>query len=605
MQLPDRSPLTPEGNRFRPSRSSTRRRLLVLVFLLAATTIVLWAQETPWSARVASAVIAGQPAGESANSWGSGLELEGIDAAWYNTADGDYFRYVRRTVDAYLDAHPAGPRLESGASTGGRLGPLLASQVLFLYRVTLAPRYYSAAEEAQSRLLPSCTQGGPTSARSLPIGCAAAQPFLAEYASVFQRTDDFAAITASFENWYAQLGDSAMEHSDAGEASLWRAGQVRLIWSLVESLPHYPEGNSGRSQLIEMFGRLAEVAIRHLEAGVGRPEEKSANCLLVFALEKGVRLGYLPDRFTRPADKAWRRMVSESVVTDRDGVMRLAPGTARESGAAAEAESAFPGALLLAATEADHSATATLAHGETVLLDAWYNSQRRMNAAGQEESFHYKWSDESDSGYALLGHIFGSYGARTETLDSPPTQAKLTAAQFYIIVSPDIPVKNPQPHYMTEADADQIAAWVKRGGVLAMFENDPPNADIDHLNLLADRFGMHFDNVLHHHILGEHVEDGRIPVSADGALFHHSHTLYMKDTCAISLRSPATVVVRDRGDVVMAAVRFGRGTVFAAVDPWVYNEYTDGRKNPLIYSQFDNFAGGEEFVRWLLEQHPR
>lgn len=135
-----------------------------------------------------------------------------------------------------------------------------------------------------------------------------------------------------------------------------------------------------------------------------------------------------------------------------------------------------------------------------------------------------------------------------------------------------------------------------------MFENDPPNADLEHLNLLADRFGIHFDNVLHHHILGEQVEDGRIPVSPDGKLFNHPHTLYMKDTCAISLRPPATALLRDRGDVVMAAVRFGRGTVFAAVDPWVYNEYTDGRKNPLIYNQFDNFAGGEELVRWLLTQ---
>ena len=136
-------------------------------------------------------------------------------------------------------------------------------------------------------------------------------------------------------------------------------------------------------------------------------------------------------------------------------------------------------------------------------------------------------------------------------------------------------------------------------------ENDPPNADISHLNLLSDRFGIHFDDVLHHHILGEHVEDGRIPVVAEGPIFHHPHTLYMKDTCAISLRGPAVALLRDRGDVVMATAKYGRGTVFAAVDPWLYNEYTDGRKNPLIYNQFDNFAGGKELVRWLLEQRPQ
>jgi len=55
----------------------------------------------------------------------------------------------------------------------------------------------------------------------------------------------------------------------------------------------------------------------------------------------------------------------------------------------------------------------------------------------------------------------------------------------------------------------------------------------------------------------------------------------------------------------MAATKFGRDTVFAAVDPWLYNEYTDGRKNPQIYDQFDNYPGGKELARWLLEQQPQ
>ncbi len=159
---------------------------------------------------------------------------------------------------------------------------------------------------------------------------------------------------------------------------------------------------------------------------------------------------------------------------------------------------------------------------------------------------------------------------------------------------------------MTDAEADVIVAWVRRGGVLILMENDPPNADIQHLNLLADRFGIHFDNVLHHHILGDHVEDGTIPVAGGGPLFHQPHTLYMKDTCAISLSGSAIPLLRDRGDVVMGAARYGRGTVFAAVDPWLYNEYTDGRKTPAaIYSQFDNFAAGRELVQWLIQQRPQ
>jgi unsaturated rhamnogalacturonyl hydrolase len=42
--------------------------------------------------------------------------------------------------------------------------------------------------------------------------------------------------------------------------------------------------------------------------------------------------------------------------------------------------------------------------------------------------------------------------------------------------------------------------------------------------------------------------------------------------------------------------------VFAMVDPWLYNEYTDGRKLP---SSYDNFVAGKELVRWILEQVPK
>ena len=147
-----------------------------------------------------------------------------------------------------------------------------------------------------------------------------------------------------------------------------------------------------------------------------------------------------------------------------------------------------------------------------------------------------------------------------------------------------------------------MAAWVKQGGVLVLMENDPANADIAHLNLIADRFGIHFDDVLKHHVIGDHVEPGYIPVRGSGPIFHGSHTLYMKDTCAISLKAPARALLEDKEGIVMATARYGGGTVVAVVDPWLYNEYTDPAKH--MPGQ-DNYAAGKEFVTWLLKQVPR
>ncbi len=144
-----------------------------------------------------------------------------------------------------------------------------------------------------------------------------------------------------------------------------------------------------------------------------------------------------------------------------------------------------------------------------------------------------------------------------------------------------------------------MVAWVKQGGVLVLMENDPANADIAHLNLIADRFGIHFDEVLKRHVIGDQVEPGYIPVSGGGPIFQHSHTLYMKDTCAISLKPPARALLEDKEGIVMATSRYGRGTVVAVIDPWLYNEYTDPRKR---MPRQDNYAAGKEFVSWLLKQ---
>lgn len=241
------------------------------------------------------------------------------------------------------------------------------------------------------------------------------------------------------------------------------------------------------------------------------------------------------------------------------------------------------------------------ARGETVMVDAWFNSQQRQNAAGQKEYFHYKWNDSTDSGFSILGDIFASHGATLDTLYEPPTADRLKRAQVYIIVSPDNPAKNPHPHYVQPEDAEHVAAWVKSGGVLLLMENDPANADIAHLNLLADRFGIHFDEVLTHHIIDEQRAPGYIAVSGEGPVFQRSHTLYMKDTCAISLKAPATALLRDKDGIVMATAKYGKGTVVAVVDPWLYNEYTDPRK---VLPKQDNFAAGKEFVNWLLKQVP-
>ena len=241
----------------------------------------------------------------------------------------------------------------------------------------------------------------------------------------------------------------------------------------------------------------------------------------------------------------------------------------------------------------------TFGRGKTALLDAWFNSQKRQNAAGQTEYFHYKWSDFSNSGFSTLGHIFRNYGAITETLYDAPTVTNLRDAQIYLIVSPDIPTRNPSPHYMTAKDAEEIANWVRDGGVLVMMENDSGNSEFEHFNLLSERFGIHFNAVIRNQVEGSRWEMGKVSVPQGTPMFPGARTFYMKEISTINVSKPAQPVVIDSGTVLMAIAQYGKGSVFAMTDPWLYNEYTDGLKLP---PEYQNYEGGQELAHWLLSE---
>ena len=136
---------------------------------------------------------------------------------------------------------------------------------------------------------------------------------------------------------------------------------------------------------------------------------------------------------------------------------------------------------LLASSKDFRTGQGASMRSKTALIDAWFNSQTRKNAFGQTELYHYKWDDDTINGYSLFGRAFESYGAQLATLPAAPTAASLAHAQIYVIASPDIPIKNPNPHYMDQASGDAIEAWVKAGGVLMLFSNDRDNTEFDAL----------------------------------------------------------------------------------------------------------------------------
>ena len=580
-----------------------------------------------------------------------GVLLDGMDATWYNTANQRYFHYIQSSVDALVTPSGTIPTYNASAYTLDNI--LLGRQLLLLYRVTRNDRYYKAAKLLRAQLAsqPTNTSGGFWHKKIYPNqmwldGLYMAEPFYAEYASVFHQPQDFQVITRQFVlmEEHARDPNTGLQYHawDESKKQAWAnpvTGDSHIFWgrgmgwymmALVDKLPYYPSHDPGRAELLKILRRTAKAVVRYQDPKTGlwyevlnMPKapgnylESSASCMFTYALAKGVRLGYLPASYEQNAERAWRGIKAHFLMVSPDGEITLTHtvqsiglgGKPYRDGSyhyyvSSPVVSNDPkgiGALLLAANEMHLRKDIFLGRGQTVLLDGWYNSQKRPNAAGQMVEFHYKWNDYSNAGYSIFGHIFRTYGVATKMLYQAPTAAALKKAQIYIIVSPDNLARNPHPHYMTVKAANRITAWVRKGGTLLIMENDKGNADIPHMDILADRFGLHFNNVLAHHVIGEKFSMGRIDVPYPKPPFSHPQVLFMKDTCSLTLSQGAKSLLTSHGVILMGWAKYGKGFVVGVTDPWLYNEYTDGRKPkmPAIYS---NFSGGREFIRWVLEQ---
>ncbi|WP_231465430.1 hypothetical protein [Pedobacter sp. Leaf132] len=236
---------------------------------------------------------------------------------------------------------------------------------------------------------------------------------------------------------------------------------------------------------------------------------------------------------------------------------------------------------------------------QTVAVDHYFNSETKLGADGQTQPFHYLWNDSEMTGFSILGASFKNNGAKELTvLFQKPTAKTLAQIDAYIIVDPDNLKDNSKPNYMNLEDANAIADWVKRGGVLLLLANDQANADLEHFNILAEKFGFKFNNDLILHVVDDaHFEDGAIKIN-NNQIFKTSKKIFIKDASSISISHTATPILKTiREEIAMVISRYGKGTVLAIGDPWLYNEYTNGR----LPQSFENDKAADDLSKFMLK----
>ena len=581
-----------------------------------------------------------------------GVVLKGLEGVWLNTGDGRYFAFIQKGMDSFVNA--------DGTIRTYNLEEYNLDQVnsgknlLLLYKVTGQEKYKKAATLLREQLKthPRTSDGGfwhkkiYTNQMWLD-GLYMAEPFYAEYAAMFHEDADFDDIAKQFilmETHSRDTETGLLYHGwDESKQQRWAnptTGRSPNIWdramgwyamALVDTLDHFPPQHAKRAELIAILNRLAKAVTRYQDSKSGlwyqvmdKATEKgnfleaSGSSMFVYALAKGVRNGYLPQSYLAVAQRGYKGLVDRFIKKDANGQTNL-DGTVAVAGLGGNPyrdgsygyyigervvtnDPKGVGAFLMASNEMDIVAKHLPGKAKTVLLDSYFNNEMRKDATGQLVSWHYKWDEWSNGGFSLLGHVFRTYGARTDTLRAAPTASYLKGADIYIIVDPDTPQETEKPNYVEAKDVKAIADWVKAGGVLVLLGNDVGNSEFDHFNQLAGAFGIEFKKDSRNKVPGNDFTMGRLVVTPPHPIFKTARNLYLKELSTLQIKSPAKPIFVDNGDTIMAVAKFGKGTVFAVGDPWLYDEYTDGRKLP---AEYDNYKAATDLALWLIQQSPR
>ncbi|WP_157558156.1 glycoside hydrolase family 88 protein [Niabella aurantiaca] len=624
-------------------------------FLVLVTIFSLWlpAGAQSYAQKMASAVMHLWPDSFSVTpgrparwSYDQGVILKGIEGIWLTTGDPKWFRYIQHSMDYYV--REDGSIKDYDPDTYNIDHVNNGKVLLTLFRVTGKEKYKKAVVKLREQLNthPRTHEGGFWHKKVYPWqmwldGLYMGQPFYAEYAQVFGEDSVFNDVTRQFVLMEKNARDprtGLLFHGyDESRSQQWadkKTGRSPHFWgralgwygmALVDALDYFPDGHPGKKQLVAILNRLAAAVVKVQDGATGmwydvvdlperRPNytESSSTAMLAYTLAKGARKGYIAASYRANAKRAFDGLVKYKL-SQTNGMLNL-EGTVSVSGLGGKPyrDGSFEyymrekvvqndpkgmGAFILAANEIEMMPGLATGSGKTVLLDQYFNNEWRKGAGGQQERWHYTWNDRSNGGYAFLGSLFEQHGARLRSLAEAPAAANLKDAAVYIIVDPDTEKETADPHYMNGQYATQIADWVKKGGVLVLMANDAGNSDIQHLNILAGRFGIRFneDNLLM--VKNNDYEMGRVNIPTGNIIFKNAKNVYLKEISSLNLYKNASSVLKSNDVTVMAVARYGKGTIFVLGDPWIYNEYVDGRKLPL---QYENFKAAKDWVHWLL-----
>lgn len=340
-------------------------RKMISTFACASTlTALLAAQSTAgeleWIEKVAETTMERSPEAwamrphkgltEPDWSYTYGLVLLGYQHLYQETGNETYLKYAKTWVDSLIDENG---NIKDYVTSDFNIDDVNAGKLLFMfYEQTKDPRYLKAMQQLRKQLewQPRTREGGFWHKRIYPWqmwldGLYMGSAYLAQYAHTFNEDaavfDDIAHQFTLIESKTRDAETGLLYHGwDESRLQQWadpQTGLSRHFWSramgwyamaLVDTLEVMPADHKDRKKLLSIFSQLIE-ALKpwQQESGIwlqvtdqvgreGNYEEASGTAMFSYAIAKGVRLGYLDDKWKIVAQKAFDGLTNELLVTD-------------------------------------------------------------------------------------------------------------------------------------------------------------------------------------------------------------------------------------------------------------------------------------------------
>ena len=310
-----------------------------------------------WSTRMVESTLRRYTLNDALWHYEHGLLVMAILKAGEVTGEARYMRFVSDWIDHFVQTDGD---IRTYRINEYNLDQINAGKLLFgAFKRTGDERYHKALDllREQLRTQPRTQSNGFWHKKFYPYqmwldGIYMAEPFLAEYAHLFDEPETFKDVAHQillieehtrdektgllYHAWDESKTQPWANLTTGCSPHFWGRAIGWYVMAIVDVLDHFPRQQVNRPDLIAIFNRTARalVKVQDETSGLwyqildlpdrdGNYLEASASAMFVYAFAKGVREGYLTQDYLLSARRGYHGLLQNLIKVDSQGLLTL------------------------------------------------------------------------------------------------------------------------------------------------------------------------------------------------------------------------------------------------------------------------------------------